>query len=668
MYRGRVEDASWIRNSFLLPKYANNETEESFRTFSTAFLKFTDTTLGGNFYINSVPQFTKYADLRVRNAASAKNSAGMGRKYSEMIDDNAQIVYMRFGVPQFTSFFAFYTQFYDYESSSISKTGRSPGFFYKLSKAATFVVTLPLQAVLFVGRLIRFMMNKPTGKFYYMKPTMPVYYQVATTILNTLLVSDGIIPKVLTNKENAEDPMAQDSMDMMKTEGAEEKKYLTGEIDTDEPVMDKTGWGQYHKILPSVFDKGGGVDLLAVVNRAQRASYATRRNMRTILEEADTDDIADVRESANEWLKQRMNSTNKLDKNSVFNKDGDKPLTGLNAYIAAWESLPIGTPSYDGDGNMSSTEGVDFEDNKSWSKQVFDFFMSEVEDGSQFIGFKVNETSGNSESFSNSMGEPELKSKINGFSGSMRSKRFDFAGGQIFNDEGTVAKIVKSAKDAAMGVLSAVKLDGIVGALGGAYIEMPDRWEDSSADLPTMSYTIELKSPYGNPISRMMNLWVPLSLLLAGALPKSIGKSAYDSPFLVELYDKGKAQTRLGMIDSLSIERGTGNVGWDKDRKPLGIKVNFTVKDLSTVMSAPINASPGIFDEQSAFSDYMAVLGSMNLSDQIYPTNRLRINLAKKMKSWSDMTNPGKMGSFLAGTTPGRILNLFARSADKGMR
>lgn len=665
MIRGEIEDISWIRNSFLVPKFANSGDESKFRTFSTAFLKFTDTTLGGNFYINSSPQFTKFADLRVRSAAMANESAGMGRKYSEMIDDNAQIIYMRFGVPQFSSFLSFYTQFYDYESSTISKTGRSPGFFYKLSKAVTFVVTLPLQAIIFVGRLVKFMMNKPTGKFYYMKPTMPVYYNVATTILNTLLVYDGIIPKVMVNKENADNPEAQQSLRMVKNDPkADESKYLTGEIDDEEPIMED--YGVYHRLLPNVFTSSGGVDLLGVVNRAQRASIKARRNMREILDNAESDDILDVRASANEWMRKRISQPNKLDGNSIFNKDGDKG-SSLNSYIAAWESLPIGTVNYN-DKETSATESVDFKNTDTWSANVYNFFMSEVEDGSQFVGFKVNETGVGTESFSNSTGEPELKGQINGFSRNMASKRFDFAGGKIFEGGGMLQSAINSVKDVAMGTLKTLNLEGLGGMLGSAFVDIPDRWEDSTADLPTMSYTIELKSPYGNSISRMMNLWVPLSLLLAGALPKSVGKSAYDSPFLVELYDKGKAQTRLGMIDSMSIERGTGNVGWSKDRKPLGITVTFTVKDLSSIVTAPLNASPGIFDEQSAFSDYMAVLGGMNLTDQIYPVNRLRINLALKMKSWKDMTNAGTWGTFLAGTTPGRMLNLFARNADRGMR
>lgn len=53
----------------------------------------------------------------------------MGRKYSEAIDDNGQLIHMRFGLPQFNSLMTFFTGFYDSGASILSRTGRSPGFF-----------------------------------------------------------------------------------------------------------------------------------------------------------------------------------------------------------------------------------------------------------------------------------------------------------------------------------------------------------------------------------------------------------------------------------------------------------------------------------------------------------------------------------------------------------
>ena len=66
-------------------------------------------------------------------------------------------------------------------------------------------------------------------------------------------------------------------------------------------------------------------------------------------------------------------------------------------------------------------------------------------------------------------------------------------------------------------------------------------------------------------------------MLLAGILPLSTGKASYTSPFLCQLYDRGRLQIRLGMIESLSITRGTTNLAFDKHGQALGIDVTFSV-------------------------------------------------------------------------------------------
>jgi hypothetical protein len=136
-------------------------------------------------------------------------------------------------------------------------------------------------------------------------------------------------------------------------------------------------------------------------------------------------------------------------------------------------------------------------------------------------------------------------------------------------------------------------------------------------------------SPYGNPISQLLNLYIPLSMLLAGALPLATGKQSYTSPFLCQLFDKGRCQTRLGIIDSLSITRGTGNLGFDNEGHAMAIDITFTVKDLSSIMYMPIaegfslNPLNGIFDDDTVFSDYMAVISGMSLNDQTYRMRKL---------------------------------------------
>lgn len=225
--------------------------------------------------------------------------------------------------------------------------------------------------------------------------------------------------------------------------------------------------------------------------------------------------------------------------------------------------------------------------------------------------------------------------------------------------------VLNSAKEFVGGVGESLGVSGLGALMGNAFVDIPQVWQNSTADLPKSTYTMHLRTPYGNKMSRFMNLYVPLSMILAGALPKSTGKHSYDSPFLVEIFDKGRQQVRLGVIDSLQITRGVGNVGWTRNQEPLGIDVTFSVLDLSSILHMPMNASPGIFDEDNAYTDYLAVLGSLSLADQFYAGSRLRLSLTRKMASWRQWSSPAKYGMWAANTIPGQMLNAFAREASR---
>jgi hypothetical protein len=135
-------------------------------------------------------------------------------------------------------------------------------------------------------------------------------------------------------------------------------------------------------------------------------------------------------------------------------------------------------------------------------------------------------------------------------------------------------------------------------------------------------------------------------MIMAGALPRSIGKQAYTAPFLCQIFDKGRAQIRLGMIKSLSITAGAGsNIGFDSRGNPLAFEVSFTVADLSSVMHMPV--SSGTFgdvditmDEDNILSDYLATLASQDIYTQIYPMAAARLRLAKLAMNVGKWTSP----------------------------
>jgi hypothetical protein len=237
-----------------------------------------------------------------------------------------------------------------------------------------------------------------------------------------------------------------------------------------------------------------------------------------------------------------------------------------------------------------------------------------------------------------------------------------------------------------------------------------------------MNYTINLVSPYGNRISQLLNLYTPLAMLLAMSLPIATGKQSYTSPFLCEIYDRGRCQSRLAMVDSLSVTRGTGNTGFNRQGHALGIEVNISFMDMSTVLAMPIsqgfsNSAAGtgaelgavtggvigagggpltaiggaalgagiggaigagadainnaaqtigsIFDDDNTFTDYMAVLSGMGLTDQIYSMNKFKLNLTRAMTTWKTWYSTAHFASMAGDTLPGNLVSAVFRGTAR---
>jgi len=662
-----TNDRRWIRHAFLLPINSTSAevgANSRRRLATSAAYKFQNASLGGHYAVNVPPQFTRFADIRVPGKGRSEDEwdKGMGRYYSEAIDDPKQIVHLSFGVPRYSSWTSFFTNFYDRHSALLANTGRSSGPFYNLGLAGGYIVSLPLQPFIMAfsgaSRVWNFLSKAQPSKWYYFKPTMHSYWSSVNTIANELAINMGLIPRVFSD--------GQSSLQ----EG--------GEI-SDQEIR------RMHEMFPTIWREDGGIDVMSLAREAQRRSDHADLAAKRMKESA-----TNIRELGNALVQFQRQKAEEPQRNFSDAKD---------YFLAAVKQEDYRTEDAAASEAFRSTGGE--EDNFStWKglEGMYSFVRASQRDGSQFASFYVQHNGSVSESFNNSTRETNVAQILNQKVASGRAASFDLMGGNITS---FIGEVVNGVQSFAAGTLDSLNLGGLATLAGTAYLDIPKMWDGSTANLPRAEYTVPLPSPYGNPISRYINMMIPLSMLLAGALPLSAGKSAYTSPFLCQIYHQGRVQIQLGMIDSITITRGTGNVGWSAEHNMLGAEVSFSVVDMSSIMHVPIKGgfasadwigtatraavmqgaqsgggdtaaaiagmvtNGSVWDEQNTFTDYMSVLSSLSLDNIYYVGKRLNLNMTRTLRSFKTWKSPSNAMSWLLDGQPARTLSGLSQYSNR---
>jgi hypothetical protein len=511
----QIQDSSWVMGSFMMGKL-NSDTLDKVdiqnRGWSSANLTFFDSSLGGSFAINTRPQFTTYADIPVKGKVPGRKdpdvmhgsnnetnndgslSLGTGRYFHEAIAEPSQIIHMRMGTPEFNPLAQFLTSFYNEDAARVARSGRVTSVFYSIGNFAGTVINViywPFLAAQAIGAALRFLFKKPASSFYYSRPSMPTYWLACNTMLNQIITYKGLFPWSLENS----------------------KDQIIGQpykIDTE--AMESIA-----NALPDIFSKDGGIDILAVANRAQRMKRLLEKAMHEALEQADSFE----------------GFVQKLDQTYVENS---KPKLGIKDYVEKWATLKIAEVNKDSNSQVEETlrvnkDGKEVESPNDWGS----FLEAELDDGLAWASFKVESTGPISESFGNSFTESDLAQKMNDMSAKSKAFYFATAGGNVAEAANAV---ITAGADFIKGALDSFSASGLVALAGSAFVNIPKHWENSTAQMPRTTYTMKLVAPYGNTISRIINIDVPLVMLLVAALPKSAGKQAYTWPFLIELYDR----------------------------------------------------------------------------------------------------------------------------------
>lgn len=669
-------DRQWVRRSFIVPfsegtkeggdKPMLEETDILNRKYSSAAFKYTDSSLGGNLCINPLPQFTRYADIRDKGLLPGARDTtldyttadmGMGTYYSEAIDDHNQIIHMRFGVPSYNSLTQFFTGFYNNSAAQVARTGRvDDNFVNKFLKFGGTVIgiaimPLAILPILFLsaGAAARFFFRIPSSKFYYLKPTMPTYWHAVSNMVNQLSVNRGLTTWTRPDLYNS---------------------VIGSQMNVDNATK-----GILSQIYPE-FASNGVIDIYAVANRSKRLEMRHRAELMRQLSSPGaegwygkvrkvySEDAGLQKANPNETKPYSLSKfweswTEKAKQISAGNDEGliEKDMRNEVdvSKLSVEQGVPIQRPMY----NSTANEGL------------LNYFLANAEDGSDWASFRVDYTGPVNENFSNSSAPSAMGQKINSASSSARDIKLDYSGGLGLDPTG-IAKAVMSGIGTVLGsVADTLHISGLVGFAGNAFVDIPEHWESSTSQMPKSTYTMTLISPYGNVISQMFNIYVPLCMILAGALPLATGKQSYQSPFLCELFDRGRSITRLGLIESISIMRGTSNLGFNKEGQAMAIEVSFSIKDLSSIMSMPIQQGmslfplEGIFDGDNAFTDYMMTLAGISLRDANDRFPILKRQLDTKIANYSSYFSKSRLAMDLGSMGINDLLGIFREGTNK---
>ena len=669
----RIKDSSWVSHSMMTRSLTYESGDEMLRFFSSADLKFEDTSLGGNYVINPRPQYTRYADTRARGilqgtkdvfVSEGSGRFGMGHYYAEAIDDTHQTIHMRFGIPEFNSLLGYIRNFFNNDLNRLASRGRvSPGFQDFLYYGSKFIVGWAFKGLHLIEYSLKtitsfftFAAKIPASKYYYLRPTMVIYWAAVTNMVNMIISYRGWIGFT----GDIKDPKA------------DSKERILSKIDPEDSQT-------LHSMFPDIFSPSGFIDVYKAATRAERIRIGVSNDIEEKME--NVQNVDDFKAFARDFLdgKRQYNSASyggsTLDEAwGSFIKSGyGEHKNGTSESIISSEKAMRSSANESAERSDPTQSPVKHQghDTSGWGSHMEALFR----DGGEFATFRVDHTGSVSESFQSSTGETDIAQKFNSASAQGRAAKFSLFGGNV--DGGIIDTVTQGLGSIIQGGISGIPFVGetIMGLIksggGSAYADIPEYWQNSSADMPKMSYTMQLVSPYGNPISQLINIYIPLCMLLAGTLPLSTGKQSYTSPFLCQVFDQGRCQTRLGIIDSLQITRGVSNLGFNKNKQALAIDVSFTVKDLSTIMHMPITTGfaldplEGIFDEDTIFTDYISVLASNSLGKNIYVGQKFSKRLLTRYRQIEQMTSPSFIAGFVHDMTPIGLLDVFLKESDR---
>lgn len=667
-------DDEWVKSTFIITDQdistdvgaQKNKYEQwirSNRYSSSADHKFSSTSPGMSLGVNPKPQFTRYCDIRskgrvadrpeVTTSAATFHSSGLGLGgyYSTAIDDNEQRVFFRFGVPSYMPLPIWIAKSFDVNRAVLQGRGTITSEFLAavdvVSKFFVFVAN-PLMSIAMAAVKVL----TANARFYSVKPTMYIYWATVENTLNALVARRTMLPQIFPDYTYK----------------------LQGTVGTPEAVS-ASFIADISKYIPDIIDsKTGRISVFAIALRNQ-AIYnrikldELKANAGKKVSDGNPND--DIGVTANLTLGHATN-TNRTFVNELFNKASEfllggkesDDVKGLDDKSTGVSSTIGYDPIYTDDKGVALGVTLDKDDpsdtidkkladnvdkKKGKLEKYSEYLLAELSEGAAFAVFNVESTGSIGESFSSSFGSNPIESTFNSFSAKARNL------GSLLSaatDVPIIGDAVKLAADAGAILVSNSTFgfaNPLLALAYGVNVSMPKIWEASSASLPKSNYKIRLISPYGNAYSQLFNIYMPLSMILAASLPRATGSSSYVSPFFCETFDRGRNNIGLGMVDSVSITRGTSNLAFTRAGHPNAIDVEMSVANLDEIVA--LDVSPmGVIGKlatalspdfsETPFTSYMNTIAAVDVYTLAFRIPRMRLKLAEKYMNIQSVMNP----------------------------
>jgi hypothetical protein len=570
------------------PRKENVESASSGMPYSKMYLGSTE--IGYNDTINCLPQFNHDDDIAHQRTtwfpdwgkghesdvargyiATKQHWISMGRVYLETFQSTQSIMWICAGVPVFNSMLSFYLDSYDEDMSEYAhRGGMSVGSaIFSTASALLQLPLLPLKALKFVflelpAKLKAMALNTVISKYFEFKPTMHAYYEYVNSLLIHLAVNLRIIPIDSNNSTGGFFDVGA-----AQTGGQQSTTMYTAENISSLPYF-----------LQHDFD------ILTIINRRLQIRKTSYDGAATSLQQVGADvDAYYKAELAGDSTKPEFNTQDQRSSADEY---------------------------------LENTEG-------KWIGGMTESIIATALGMGQFVGFRIDKTASASESFSNSSSQPEIASTLHSMASQGIERRTKLMEGNLAGDNDNIlSQAAQGFVDLAAGIYDKVK--GLLGmsatdlvVKGKGYFDIPEIWKESSFS-KSYSFEMRLRSPYGDPISIFTNIYIPCIMILCLALPRSVGRNSYTSPFLVQAYCRGQFAIPCGLIESVSIDRGGAEHGWTYTWLPTKLSLTFSIKDLSPILhiaiAGGISKIDAIFATNSSMQEYLLTLAGTTLTER----------------------------------------------------